>query len=88
MQRIALLAVLILLTNLPFGYWRQGLRKLSPVWFVAIHAPVPLVVGMRLGLGIPWRLETFPLFVASYFTGQFLGARIRARRERVSAAQK
>ena len=80
MDRIVLLALLILLINLPFGYWRHGLRKLSPAWFVAIHAPVPLVVGLRLGLGLPWRLETFPLFVASYFTGQLLGARIRAGR--------
>ena len=81
MQRIVILGILILLINLPFGYWRRGQRKFSLLWFVAIHAPVPLVVGMRLGLGIPWRLETFPLLVASYFTGQFLGSRIRARRE-------
>jgi len=80
MTRLIFLALLIALVNLPFGYWRHGLRKFSPAWFVAIHAPVPLVVGMRLGLGIPWRLETLPLFVASYFTGQLLGARIRSGR--------
>jgi len=80
MERIALLALLIVLVNLPFGYWRHGLRRFSPTWFVAIHAPVPLIVGLRVGMALPWRLETFPLLAASYFTGQFLGARIRAKR--------
>jgi hypothetical protein len=83
MTRLLLLALLILFVNLPFGYWRHGLRKFSLAWLLAIHAPVPLVIGMRLGLGIPWRLETLPLFVASYFTGQLLGARIRAHRGRI-----
>lgn len=29
------------LVNVPFGYWRAGVRKFSPAWFVAIHAAVP-----------------------------------------------
>ncbi|HSQ09327.1 MAG TPA: hypothetical protein VLN25_01745, partial [Burkholderiaceae bacterium] len=33
-------------------YWRAGLRKFSPAWFVAIHAPVPLVFGLRFALGL------------------------------------
>ena len=66
--------------NLPFGYWRATLRKFSPAWFVAIHAPVPVVVGLRFALGLPFRWAVVPLFVAAYFGGQFVGNRWRLRR--------
>jgi len=72
----------ILLINLPFGYWRAGLRKLSPAWFVAIHAPIPLAIGLRFAMGLPFELATLPLFVAAYFAGQTLGARIGRQRGR------
>jgi hypothetical protein len=78
---LALATLVIFFLNLPFGYWRAGLRKLSPGWFVAIHAPVPLVVAFRWGVGLPFRWSTLPLFVMAYFAGQFLGARLRARQE-------
>jgi hypothetical protein len=78
-ELLALAMALIFTLNLPFGYWRAGLRKLSPAWFVAIHAPVPLVVALRFALGLPFRWTTLPLFVAAYFAGQSLGARLRQR---------
>ena len=65
------------LVNLPFGWWRAALRKLSPAWFVAIHAPVPIVIGLRWALGLPFRWAMLPLFVAAYFGGQFVGSRLR-----------
>lgn len=82
MQDLIPLAVVLLwvtLVNLPFGYWRAGLRKLSPAWFVAIHAPVPLVVLLRWAFDLPFRWATLPLFVAAYFAGQAAGARLGVR---------
>jgi len=76
---LAVILVLVFLLNLPFGYWRAGLRKLSPAWFVAIHAPVPLVILLRLGFHLPFRWTTLPVFVAAYFAGQAAGARLRVR---------
>lgn len=67
------------LVNLPFGWWRAGLRKLSPAWFLAVHAAVPLVIGVRLSLGLPFRWLWVPLYAAAYFSGQAVGARLRAR---------
>jgi hypothetical protein len=67
------------LLNLPFGYWRASLKKFSPAWFVAIHAPVPLVIGLRFALGLPFRWGALPFFVAAYFGGQFFGNRWRMR---------
>ena len=81
---IALAATFLI--NLPFGYWRGGVRKFSAAWFVAIHAPVPMVVALRYFLGLPFRWGALPLLVAAYFGGQFVGNRLRARRSG-SAAQ-
>jgi len=73
------------LINLPCGYWRAGLRKFSPAWFVAIHAPVPVVIALRYALGLPFRWSMLPLFVAAYFGGQFIGSRWGLRRTRISS---
>lgn len=79
MTRIALVALGILVVNVPFGWWRAGLRKLSPTWFVAVHAPVPIAVGLRYWTGLGFRWETLPLFVAAYLGGQMLGGRLGRR---------
>jgi len=76
---LALIALNIFVLNVPFGYWRAGFRKLSPGWFVAIHAPVPLVVGLRWAADLPFRWTNVPLFVAAYFAGQYVGSRLRRR---------
>ena len=77
----ALLAVLI---NLPFGYWRAGSRKCSFAWFAAIHVPVILTIGIRLFLGTPFRFMTLPLYVLAFIGGQFLGAWIRRQRRNMN----
>ena len=81
---LAAILVLVFLLNLPFGYWRAGLRKLSPAWFVAIHAPVPLVILLRWAFHLPFRWATLPVFVAAYFAGQAVGARLGARGQQVA----
>ena len=70
-------AVLISLVNLPFGWWRASVRKLSRPWFVAVHVPVALAIARRIAMGIPLRLVTLPLFVVAFATGQFLGGKLR-----------
>lgn len=82
---LALLIVGIFIVNLPFGYWREGVRKFSPAWFVAVHAAVPVVIAMRLMLGIRWSLTILPLMVAAYFGGQAIGARLRRARKDAAA---
>ncbi len=41
--------------NVPFGFWRAGVRKFSPQWFLAVHAAVPMVIALRFALGLPFR---------------------------------
>jgi len=80
MLRTFMAAAAIIAINLPFGFWRAGQRKFSLPWFLAVHAPVPLVVLIRLGAGLHWSLPLAPVLIGSYFGGQFLGARLRRTR--------
>ena len=77
----ALLAVAsgVLVVNLPFGFWRAGVRKFSVPWFTAIHLPILLAVGMRLLSGLGWRFATFPVLIGAYFAGQYFGGVLRRR---------
>lgn len=70
---LALFAVYLL--NIPFGYWRAGVRKFSLSWVLAIHLPVPVVFMLRFLAGAGW--VHLPIFVASFFLGQFTGGRVR-----------
>ena len=64
------------LVNIFFGYWRAGARTFSVPWFLAIHLPVPVVMGLRLVL-LSWYPVQIPVFVVAYFAGQYTGGRVR-----------
>ena len=66
------------LVNLPFGYWRASLKKLSFKWFLAIHLPIPFVVILRFVFHLGFQLYTYPFLVTAFFFGQFVGARYYA----------
>ena len=77
MLRLWTVAIAVLLINLPFGFWRAGVKRFTLPWFVAVHAPVPFVIGLRVLGGLGWRLSTVPVLVAAFVTGQFFGGRLR-----------
>jgi hypothetical protein len=81
LQAVAFVTAFTFLVNVPFGWWRAGVTKFSAAWFVAIHAAVPIVVALRYALGLPFRWAMLPVFVAAYFGGQFVGSRLRLRRQ-------
>ena len=78
LNKVLLVLLLTVIINLPFGYWRQGLRKFSLPWFLAIHLPIPMVIAFRIGLGIPY--ATVPLVIAAAVAGQWAGGRLRKPR--------
>ncbi len=80
MPKIVLVALAVFVLNLPFGYWRGGVRKFSLAWFLSVHLPVPLVIGLRFLSGLGFQLYTYPVLVGAFFAGQFVGGRIRRRR--------
>ena len=67
-------AAIVLLLNIPFGYWRGQVQTYSRQWFFAIHLPVPLVIAIRLSSGLGWQFITFPVMVGAFFAGQLLGS--------------
>lgn len=70
----ALLAVAFAV-NLPLGAWRNKQRKLSPAWFIGIHASIPLLFLARSVLDVGYAFV--PPEIAMVLAGQVLGARMR-----------
>ena len=73
--------VLVLIFNIPFGYWRYNVRKLSFQWFLAIHIPVPFIILLRFGMDIGFHWTSYIFLVAAFFLGQLLGGKIHHLRE-------
>jgi len=70
-------ALLVFLLNLPFGYWRASVKKLSRQWFLAVHLPVPIVIALRVYSGLGWKPISFPVLIGAFFLGQFVGGKVR-----------
>ncbi len=67
-----------LFLNIPLGYIREGYRKFSFLWLFWIHASIPLLIFLRMKLGIsPWFI---PVSIALAVVGQVLGSRYRRRK--------
>jgi hypothetical protein len=80
------LMLAVLAINIPFGFWRAGARKFSPSWFMAVHIPVILGIGLRLLSKVGWSVAVLPPLAACFFLGQFLGGRLRRLWKRRSNA--
>jgi hypothetical protein len=76
----AVLAVLAFFCNLPLGRWRAATRKFSWQWFLAVHLSIPLILGLRLEMGVgPWFI---PLSIGAAVTGQLVGGRVEPQSNR------
>ena len=79
-MKLLLGSILIFAVNLPFGYWRVKTKRFSAPWVLAVHLPVPFVVAVRIIGGLGWQFVTFPILVGAYFSGQWVGGRLRSSR--------
>ena len=77
METVILVTLITFFLNLPFGWLREGVRKFSPMWFLYVHFPIPFIIAMRIGLGVPWKFA--PLLILVAILGQAFGARMRRR---------
>lgn len=75
-MHLGIVAVSILVFNLPFGYWRAHTPRYSLQWFLAIHLPVIAAIALRVSGALGWKLNTFPTVIAAFCLGQFLGGKI------------
>jgi hypothetical protein len=72
-MKIVILALIVILLNIPFGYWRANVRKFSLQWVLAVHLPVPVIIFLRIYSDIGFALWTYPVLVGAFFLGQYLG---------------
>jgi hypothetical protein len=70
---LLIVAFVVFLVNLPFGYWRARVVKFSFRWVLAVHLPVPIVIACRVFSGLGWQLITFPVLICAFFLGQWAG---------------
>jgi len=76
-SKAVLVAVLFLLTvliNLPFGYFRRRSKRFSFKWFLYIHIPIPVIFLARVLSQLDFRY--IPLFVLAAVIGQLWGGRM------------
>lgn len=70
---IFLIAFLVFIINIPFGFWRKSQKKFSLNWFIAIHAPVVVSIYLRYLAEIDFKWSYLIIFVFVFFTGQTAG---------------
>jgi len=73
--------LMVLVFNIPFGYWRYNVPKLSFQWFLSVHIPVPFIILLRFGMDIGFHWSTYLLLVAAFFLGQLFGGKIHQLRK-------
>ena len=71
--KILLVSALCFLLNVPLGRWREHTRKFSWQWFLAVHASIPFIIALRIGLHL--HPIAIPSNIASAVLGQLVGAR-------------
>ncbi len=67
------ISLAVFFLNIPFGYWRAHVKKLSTQWFLAVHIPVPFVIALRFLGHLGFQLYTYPALVGAFFLGQLTG---------------
>ena len=71
-----LVVIAIFLFNIPFGYWRANVKKLSVQWLLSIHIPVPFIIVVRFTTDIGFAWTSYFFTISAFFLGQLVGKRI------------
>jgi hypothetical protein len=83
-MKLILIFSAVYLLNIPFGYWRENVKKFSLQWALSIHLPIPVIIIIRIYSGIGFKFITYPVLVGAFALGQFTGSRLykwRTKRE-------
>jgi len=81
--KLLLISLAVWLINIPFGYWRTNVKTFSLQWFLAVHIPVPFIIGLRLISDIGFAWYTYIFLVSAFFLGQRTGTFVFKRVGRV-----
>jgi hypothetical protein len=80
--KIAAVSILCLLVNIPLGVMRERSRKFSLAWIFWVHASIPLIIALRIGLHL--HLIAIPINIAAAILGQAIGAATEQRKRKAS----
>ena len=81
--KIFLVSVVCFLVNIPLGVWREHTRKFSWQWIVAIHASIPLIIALRIGLKL--HPIAIPINIAAAVLGQLVGGLPEKKKRRAAS---
>jgi len=81
--KIFLVSLICFVVNIPLGVWRERTKKFSWQWIVAIHASIPLIIALRIGLKL--HPIAIPINIAAAVAGQLLGARPEKKRRKAAS---
>ena len=70
-------AILVFVISLLFGYWRASVMRLSTRWFLALCLPLLAVVALGIFSVINLKLTNLLAVVVAYCLGQFVGGKLR-----------
>ncbi|MBI4354025.1 MAG: hypothetical protein HY595_02190 [Candidatus Omnitrophica bacterium] len=69
--KILLVSLVCFLVNLPLGRMRERATRFFPEKFLWIHASIPFIIALRIGLHLHW--ISIPINIAAAVLGQLLG---------------
>ncbi len=72
--KIVILSILSYTLNIPLGYLRAPLRKFSTLWFVYVHAAIPIIVAFRILSKVS--IKFAPIFIFFAILGQITGSKV------------
>jgi hypothetical protein len=75
-MNIVWVGIVALIVNIPLGKWRTRYKKFTIVWWLLIHASIPLVIALRIWLDTP--KIAIPIFIGLAVIGQIIGSKILA----------
>lgn len=78
--KIFLVSVICLLVNLPLGMMRERATRFFPEKFLWIHASIPFIIALRIGLHLHW--VAIPINIAAAVLGQLLGGLSEKRKRK------
>ena len=81
-MNLFLVTTAVLLFNIPFGFWRGGVKKYSLKWFMFIHLPIPAIILLRIYSNIGFAPDTYLFLVSAFFIGQKMGVYFYENRQK------
>ena len=82
--KILIVSIVCFAVNIPLGVWREHTKKFSWQWILAIHASIPLIIALRIGLKL--HPVAIPINIAAAVLGQLVGAHSEKKKRQMYSA--